>query len=121
MPEMKELERKSRAVAAEAEDAQTDITGTVARVFLRLAAARLRRGSQHPDALVEQEEAGAAPRPPSACPGLDKPLPVTWTDVAELDLTLGGHAVPWGARGPARGRGQSCSRRGRRAGASPQL
>nr|XP_009671396.1 PREDICTED: testis-expressed sequence 264 protein-like [Struthio camelus australis] len=27
VPEMKELERKSRAVAAEAEDAQTDITG----------------------------------------------------------------------------------------------
>lgn len=28
VPEMKELERKSRAAAAEAEDAQTDITGT---------------------------------------------------------------------------------------------
>lgn len=27
VPEMKELERKSRAAAAEAEDAQTDITG----------------------------------------------------------------------------------------------
>lgn len=28
VPEMKELERKSRAAAAEIEDAQTDITGT---------------------------------------------------------------------------------------------
>lgn len=42
VPEMKELERKSRAVAAEAEDAQTDITGTVARVLLRPAAAHLK-------------------------------------------------------------------------------
>lgn len=28
VPEMKELEKKSRAMAAEAEDAQTDVTGT---------------------------------------------------------------------------------------------
>nr|XP_038041717.1 testis-expressed protein 264 isoform X2 [Anas platyrhynchos] len=42
VPEMKELERKSRAVAAEAEDAQTDITGTVARVLLWPAAAHLK-------------------------------------------------------------------------------
>lgn len=44
VPEMKELERKSRAVAAEAEDAQTDITGTVARVLLWPAAAHLKWG-----------------------------------------------------------------------------
>lgn len=48
VPEMKELERKSRAVAAEAEDAQTDITGTVARVLLWPAAAHLRQGANTP-------------------------------------------------------------------------
>lgn len=81
VPEMKELERKSRAAAAEAEDAQTDITGIhglcTGSVFDRHQPSQ-GQGSWCPRCCHLSRQRGADLLPPGAQPlSLSTPLPLT--------------------------------------------